>query len=103
MVAEKGGRAFAPGELLDCGIRGEPLALAENGEDIGGGERIHAGGMFGNVIVGRHGASLARLGVLDAWLKTTALRGSGKASLVRSILEDSKCKGGTRARASQAG
>jgi hypothetical protein len=41
------------------------LAFAENGEDIGGGERIHVRGMFGDVIVGRHGASLARVEVLN--------------------------------------
>jgi len=61
MVTKKGGGTFAPGELPGSGIGGEPLARAEDGEDIGGAVAVHGRGVLGDAVVRRHPVSLARM------------------------------------------
>jgi hypothetical protein len=61
MVAEKRGGTFAPGELPRSRISREPMALSEDGQDLGPGVGVNGRGLFGDVVVGGHGASLARM------------------------------------------
>jgi len=59
-VAEELRGAIGPGDLFGSGIGGEPVIFAEDLEDVGGGVRIDVDGMFGEVVVGGHGESLAQ-------------------------------------------
>lgn len=61
MVTKKGGGTCAPGELLGSGLAGEPMAFVEDGEDIGGAVAVGGRLVLGDVVVRRHGVSLARM------------------------------------------
>jgi hypothetical protein len=58
--AEKGGGAFAPGDLFGSRFAGEPLPFAKDVEDIGGSEGIDLRVMFADVTGGGHEESLAQ-------------------------------------------
>ena len=59
-VAEERGGAFGEGGMFGGGSGEEPVLFVKDGEDVGGGEGIFAGRMFGDVVAGGHAAILAQ-------------------------------------------
>lgn len=59
VVAEELRGMFGPSGLLGSRIAGEPVIFVEKVDYIVGGVEIYVGGVFGDVVFGRHGESLA--------------------------------------------